>query len=86
MNNNSTSDLKNTESAKNTATRIKNAHKGFCETLMYLSGCSEEDARQVTSYYLANKIAKLDPIMGVIRVQNGIFLEADVIAEAIAQN
>lgn len=74
------------ESAKHMVSRIETAKSHFSEIVMHIAACSEGHAQMVTDYYLANKIAKLDPVNGIIRVQHGVFLEADVILDAIEQS
>ncbi len=64
-------------------TRIENAHEGFTETLMHWGGISKADALKVKSFYLKNKIAKLDTGIGRISVKHGVYLEKSVIKDAV---
>jgi predicted phage-related endonuclease len=68
---------------RNTAQRIINAENDFVETLVRCGEISAADARKVMSFYLKNKIAKLDAVIGRVSVQHGAFLEKDVIRRAI---
>lgn len=65
------------------ATRIVNAEDKFAEIIVNIAGCDTDTAHAVTAYYLKNKIAKLDPVIGSINVKHGAFLEADVVARAV---
>ncbi len=73
-----------TEGNKNTAQRIVNAEQDFTEILMFLGGCSVDDARIGMAYYLKKKIAKLDPVSGTVRVAHGAFLDKGAILEAVS--
>ena len=68
---------------KDIAQRIVNAENNFSETIQNIGGCSPEVADKVTAYYLKHKIAKLDAVIGRITVKHGVYLEADVVANAI---
>ncbi len=64
-------------------TRIENAHENFTETLMRLGGINKVEAAKVKSFYLKNKIAKLDTGIGRISVKHGVYLEKSVIKDAV---
>lgn len=65
------------------AERIVNAHLAFIKTIMTFGNISKADAVKVKDFYLKNKIAKLDPIIGRISVKHGAFLEAEIINRAV---
>lgn len=67
------------------ATRIVNAEDSFAEIIANIGDCDMNTAHSVTAYYLKNKIAKLDPVGGNIKVTHGAYLDADVVARAIAE-
>lgn len=58
--------------------------ENFIEALIAISKCSPDQAEKVLSFYLKNKIAKIDPHIGQINVRHGAFLDKDVILRAIA--
>ena len=68
---------------KDMATRIVNAETAFVATLQKISGCTENQAHAVMTFYLKNKLAKLSVGIGAISVTHGAYLEAGVIRNAI---
>ena len=66
------------------ATRAATAEANFAETLVNIAGITEAEAEKVMALYLKEKIAKIDHVNGRISVKHGVFLEADVIHNAVA--
>jgi hypothetical protein len=66
-----------------TAQRIVNAENSFVETLMRCGQVERADAEKAMRVMLKLKVAKLDPIIGVINVKHGVYLEPDVIRNAV---
>jgi len=64
------------------AERIIAAEDNFTETLMALGGISKPTAAKVCQFYLKNKLAKVDAVMGRINVKHGAFLDARAIQRA----
>lgn len=65
------------------ASRIVNAENNFVETLMNCGHISKDDAFKVMAFYLKNKLAKLDPVIGRISVKHGAYLDARAINNAV---
>lgn len=72
------------EGTKQVAQRIVNAENAFIATIKNIVGCTDESAAKVLAVYRKYKIVKLDPIGGVINVKHGMYLDVDVILNAIA--
>lgn len=66
------------------AIRAANAEANFIESLVEIAGITEAEAEKVMALYLKEKIAKIDHNIGRISVKHGVFLEADVIHNAVA--
>jgi hypothetical protein len=71
------------KSMSDMATRIANAEESFIDVLMELGGITKTQAVAVSNLYRKARIAKLDPINGVIRVQHGAFLDRSTIQNAV---
>ena len=67
---------------KQIAQRIVNAEEAFIEVLM-AKGFNREEAVKAMGVMLKLKVAKLDAVSGTIRVKHGIYLEVDVIRNAV---
>lgn len=65
------------------ATRIENADKDFAEIIANISGCDMATARKVTAFYLKNKLAKRDAVIGRVTVKHGAYLDKRAIENAI---
>jgi len=65
------------------AIRIDNGINNFIENIMTISGCTKVEAEKVYAVYKKKRIVKLDPVGGVIKVRHGIFMEKDIIQNAI---
>lgn len=63
--------------------RVRNAESDFIAVIINIADCSEIDARKVMGVYLKNRLAKMDKQIGHINVVHGVFLERDVIQNAI---
>ena len=68
---------------QNTALRIVNAERNFAELIAEFGNISAHDASKVAAYYINNKLAKIDPIIGRVNVKHGFLLDADVIGRAL---
>ena len=55
----------------------------FLSIIETISGCDESMASKVADFYLENRIAKIDVVNGNLTFEHGIFLEPDVIQNAI---
>lgn len=64
------------------ATRIVNAQERFI-AILESKGFTREDAVKAMNTMLKLKVAKLDPVSGVINVRHGAFLEKEVIQNAV---
>lgn len=64
------------------AVRITNAQINFVEVIM-AKGFTREDAQKAMHTLLKLKLAKLDSVGGVIRVKHGVYLEEDVLRNAV---
>ncbi len=71
---------------KAVAIRIVNAENRFIANVQDLAGCTKEAAEKVLRVYRNLKIAKMDAVNGVISVKHGMYLDADILANAIALN
>ncbi|MBB2959861.1 hypothetical protein [Methylobacterium sp. R2-1] len=72
------------EGNRNTAIRILNAYANFAETLVAAAGITSAQADAVARFYVKNKIAKVDPVIGRISVKHGAYLDREVILRAAA--
>ena len=72
------------EGTKQVAQRMVNAENAFLGTIKNIVGCTDESAAKVLAIYRKYKLVKLDPIGGVINVKHGMYLDVDVILNAIA--
>lgn len=81
------SNLKNdknfTEGCKAIAQRIVNAETRFVDVITAISGCTQEQALKVLAVYKKHKVAKLNVSQGVYDFKHGVYLEKDVILNAI---
>ena len=68
---------------KHTAIRINNAQAAFVEIIMRCGGCTETEAQRVSDFYMRERLAKLDAVVGTINVKHGAYLDHDVIQRAI---
>lgn len=59
------------------------AARSFEEQLVEIAGITAEEAQAVRVFYLKNKLAKADPIMGRTTVKHGRFLDREVIRRAV---
>ncbi len=66
------------------AARITIAKTNFAQTVQEISGCSAEEAAKITAYYLQNKIATLHANSARITVKHGMFLDREVLTNAVA--
>lgn len=66
------------------ATRIVHAEKDFIELLMKFGAITKSEAEKVYAIYQKAKVIKLDAVNGTIRVTDGVYLDKDVIQEAVA--
>lgn len=66
------------------ATRAANAEANFIASLVEIAGITEAEAEKVMALYRKEKLAKMDHVNGRITVKHGVFLEADVIHNAVA--
>jgi hypothetical protein len=64
------------------ATRMQNAEDSFIETIM-AKGFTADEARKAMGIMLKLKVAKLDAVNGRIGVTHGMYLETDVIRNAV---
>lgn len=64
------------------AQRIVNAENNFVQTLIEQGDISRSQAEKVMSFYLKNKLAKMDAVIGRISVKHGAYLDKDVIRRA----
>jgi len=67
------------------AQRMNLAEESLIETLMTFGKLEREDAVLAAGQYLKHKIVSLDLTNHTYKVKHGIFLEADVICNAVAQ-
>lgn len=67
---------------RSVAQRIVNAEKSFIQLVME-KGFSRAEATKIMQTYLKLKVAKLDPVGGVIRVQHGAFWELEPLRNAL---
>ena len=65
------------------ADRMINAVDNFVETIQSISGCNKAEAEKVLAVYRKNKIVKLDAVIGRYSVKHGVFLDKEVIKNAI---
>lgn len=65
-------------------TRQNNAYDKGVEIIQSIGSVNEETAKKVVDYYLKHKLAKLDVGVGAFKVKHGAYLDADVIARAVA--
>ena len=70
------------EHFKEIANRIVDAEDAFVETLTRLGGIDEQTAEKVMTFYIKNRLAKLDMPSSRISVKHGAYLDADVIQRA----
>jgi hypothetical protein len=70
---------------KEVGQRMAQAEISFVEMVQEMLGCSQEDAYKVFDRYLKERIIKRDLAMGRYNVKHGVFLEPDVMRNAIAQ-
>ena len=69
------------ESIEALVTRRDNAYQSLVDTLAeYGAG---EHAESVAAFYLKERIATLDPVMGQFKIKHGAYLEPDVIDRAV---
>lgn len=66
------------------ATRAANAEADFVAALIEIADITDAEAEKVMALYLKEKIAKIDHNIGRISVKHGVFLEADVIHNAVS--
>lgn len=64
--------------------RLHKAHENF-ESLLrdIVPSLSPRDAARLTNFYLSNRLAKRDMVMGRITVTHGAYLDPDVIFKAL---
>jgi len=67
------------------ATRMNLADESLIETLMTFGKIGREDAVLAAEQYKKHKIVTLDLTNKTYNVKHGLFLEADVIGNAVAQ-
>ena len=65
--------------------RLDNAYGNFRTSLMEYGEISEGEAEKVMNLYLKLKVAKIVISMGRIDVKHGVYLEKDVIQNALVQ-
>lgn len=68
---------------KEVAQRIVNAEQNFIGVVREITGCSEADALKVLKTFRKLKVVKLDAVGGRYSVKHGIYLESDVLRNAI---
>ena len=63
--------------------RMHAAHDNFASLLREQApSLSKHDSERLANYYVAKRLAKLDPVMGRITVKHGAYWEPDVILKA----
>jgi len=68
---------------KDIAQRHVNAENHLVEMLMEFGKIDRETAVKVASYYLRHKLAKLDAVNGKALFKHGMFLDFEVISNAV---
>ena len=64
--------------------RMHAAHDNFASLLREQApSLSKHDSERLANYYVAKRLAKLDPVIGRISVLHGAYLEPDVIFKAL---
>lgn len=71
------------EGSRHVAQRMVNAADGFMSMLTELHGITKDEASKVLAEYRKAKVVKLDAVGGRYAVKHGVFLERDVIQNAI---
>jgi hypothetical protein len=74
-----------TQAYRDIAQRGVNAQRQFAALLVNLGGITESESKAVTAFYLKERIAKTDYVMGVVNVKHGAFLDRTVIRRAAAE-
>ncbi|AVA38317.1 MULTISPECIES: hypothetical protein [Cupriavidus] len=72
------------EGTKQVAQRIVNAEENFADTVQEITGCTRDEAFKALVTMRKLRVVKLDPIGGRYNVTHGIYLERDVLRNAIA--
>lgn len=67
------------------ATRLLNGVDNFLDSIQTIANCDRIQAQKVLNLYLKLKVAKQELVSGVISVKHGIYLDKDVIQNAINQ-
>lgn len=70
--------------APDIARRGELAYRYLIESIQRNGNVTEAEATIVADYYLKNRMAKLDHVMGTGHVRSGNLLEPETIAEALA--
>lgn len=68
---------------KQVAQRLHDADQNFLNTIMSIVDCSREEAQKVLNEYRRAGAVKRDAIGGRYRVTHGVYMEPDIIRNAI---
>jgi hypothetical protein len=74
------------EGTKDIAIRWNNAEKRFVEFTMETINCTEDDGYKILFVYKKHKVIKIDAIVGQFNLKHGVFAEAKVLQNALAQS
>lgn len=72
------------QGTKHVAQRIVNGENKFVETVCEITGCTQAEALKALSVMRRLKVVSIDPVLGSFKVAHGIYMEADVLRNAIA--
>ena len=65
------------------AQRMVNAENAFISVIKEIAGCSNDSAAHVLNVYRKLKLVKFDAVCGTINVKHGLYLDKDIIENAI---